>query len=453
MKIWRIVEFVDELEQSDFIKYDNITNKIFENNIKEKILCIGQVQSGKTRKIIDCIKYSLFKKRYDIVIFVAGTNNRLYEQSKQRILDSNFDKNIKILFKEDISKYSYRQGQQYLLVISKGGNGKDLTNALDFLTPIDVKNKNILFIDDESDYASINNNKGSTSVIYEKMTDSWDRVKNGKYLLVTATPFANLISLNSMIMRPNRVVVWGTNEDYYGLEKFNNSNVYEIVHSNKDDENSYTNDVEKVIDYFIKTLLLNYPFFKEIIKKEISCLFNISLKTDVHKKIYEKVESIINRYRNNLDSFFQKENIENNLENKKKLMNILCDETSIILLNEENKDVTKPKKFNIYISGVMASRGNTFENLLCQLNINSPLESKLSVDTLLQRCRWFGYRNNIFKYMKIFVNNDIYQSLLESKKYLDLLTPGFHNPEDLCRKIKLIDTSENTIYVKSTSKG
>ncbi len=452
MKIWKIVEFTDELDKKDYIECNDTTKEIFNNNIKEKILCIGQVQSGKTRRIIECIKYSLYEKKYDIVIFVAGTNNRLYEQSKQRIIDSNFNNDIKILFKEDIKRNSYREGNQYLLVISKGGNGKDLTNTLDFLTPINKNNKNILFIDDESDYASINNDKYNQSAIYEKMTDAWDRVKNGKYLLVTATPFANLVSLNSMEMRPNKVLVWGTNNDYYGLEKFNNSNVYEIVNSNKNDENLYLLDVEKVFNYFVKTILENYYFFKNDIKNEISCLFNISLKTDIHENIYEKIQSLINKYCNNLNLFFEKNKIENNIQNRKILLNILCDEISVILLNEENKNINIPKKFNIYISGVMASRGNTFENLVTQLNINSPNEGKLSVDTLLQRCRWFGYRSNIFKYMKIFVNNDIYESLLESKKYLDLLIPGFHIPEDLCRKIKLIDTSENTMYVKSTSK-
>jgi hypothetical protein len=52
---------------------------------------------------------------------------------------------------------------------------------------------------------------------------------------------------------------------------------------------------------------------------------------------------------------------------------------------------------------------------LTELILNASSE-KNSIDTLLQRARWFGYRldHTQYRYMTVYLNKEIYQSLKES---------------------------------------
>jgi hypothetical protein len=49
--------------------------------------------------------------------------------------------------------------------------------------------------------------------------------------------------------------------------------------------------------------------------------------------------------------------------------------------------------------------------------LNSPLEQP-SMDTMLQRARWFGYREKIFKYMNVVMTKDIYNAYIEYNEIL-----------------------------------
>jgi CO dehydrogenase/acetyl-CoA synthase delta subunit len=60
-------------------------------------------------------------------------------------------------------------------------------------------------------------------------------------------------------------------------------------------------------------------------------------------------------------------------------------EIEVIVLNSENQEIGN-KTYKIIIGGHLLSRGNTFENLMVELFLNSPNEI-INVDTLLQRCR------------------------------------------------------------------
>jgi CO dehydrogenase/acetyl-CoA synthase delta subunit len=60
-------------------------------------------------------------------------------------------------------------------------------------------------------------------------------------------------------------------------------------------------------------------------------------------------------------------------------------EIEIVVLNSENKEIGN-KTYKIIIGGHLLSRGNTFENLMVELFLNTPSDA-VHVDTLLQRCR------------------------------------------------------------------
>jgi hypothetical protein len=63
-------------------KFDKLEQPTNEFNKKQRILLIGQVQSGKTRKIIEII--SSYSSSFDIAIVFGGTTNALNEQTLKR---------------------------------------------------------------------------------------------------------------------------------------------------------------------------------------------------------------------------------------------------------------------------------------------------------------------------------------------------------------------------------
>jgi hypothetical protein len=88
-----------------------------------------------------------------------------------------------------------------------------------FFTNTDFLSKKILFIDDECDYASINQPKRNAeeTAIFGLLARMYSKIKYGKILYVTATPFANIL-----VDRDNldRMVILQHYEKYCGLHKY-----------------------------------------------------------------------------------------------------------------------------------------------------------------------------------------------------------------------------------------
>jgi hypothetical protein len=76
----------EKIFDNSFSDIDINVLKIFSSDSKkEKVLCIGEVQSGKTRNIIGAIKHSMLTG-YKAAIFLGGTNNILTSQSEERVI-------------------------------------------------------------------------------------------------------------------------------------------------------------------------------------------------------------------------------------------------------------------------------------------------------------------------------------------------------------------------------
>ena len=449
---WHIIGKTNIVIDDEYNLQKDIDYVFNSSHEKEIVLCVGKVQSGKTNKMFKCMERAMFFDGYDITIILSGTTNYLFNQTKYRLIKECNKNNYSfdLLIKDEVKYKKYVDGKKYVLVILKNNTGLDAADT--FLYSIDdLSKKKILILDDESDFASVNIDKNELSATYKRIHRLYDFIYRGKLLQITATPFANIISTNSSELRPNRVICWSNPLEYTGLLEFNeySNKVYEIVECDKDNLPSCKKVVEKTINYFISTIINNFDFFNN--KDELSCLFNIDLSTETHNVIVEYVKIALRKIADNRNLFY-KNYIDTNITYEtyeKKYLYSIFENIEIIELNSKT-DQNNKKKFNIFIGGTLVSRGNTFENLITELIVNNPKVGKISVDTLLQRCRWFGYRNEIMKYMKIFMSDSIYQSLIESINYVDLLTIGEHEPIELNRSIKILDGK--SIYVRSTGK-
>jgi predicted ATP-grasp superfamily ATP-dependent carboligase len=206
------------------------------------------VQSGKTSKIIQYIKNNY--KNFDIIFFIAGTNNLLLSQSIERVEKEfeNFSNSLKIINLKSLSKnltYFLKQHKTYLITLLKGT--KQLQTVEKYILEANTTNINILIIDDESDYASVTTYDNEYSTIY-KLLNNFTNKPNISYefISVTATPYANLIdNEKTSPIKYDDVTFFSNNENYFGIEKF-------MQHPEKFicvDENKYSDirELEKII--------------------------------------------------------------------------------------------------------------------------------------------------------------------------------------------------------------
>lgn len=447
-------EIINSVNDSNY-DLENDINNVFStfSNKKQISLVVGQVQSGKTNKIFRIIDDSFNKHNFDIIILLCGTTNLLYSQTIDRFENDLLPnlkniKNLKYLKNENIKNSVCNDHSKYIITTLKQ---KDyLSEIYNFLYSIKYRqNKKILVIDDESDFGSTNNNNDSESKIYSLIKKIYKIIDYGYLLFVTATPFANIISRNSSDMFPNQIICWSTSNKYTGLKFFNEhkNEIYKIINSTKyDDESKLTEEIWDSLDYFLKTYIDNYDNLSKL--EEISLLYNIDINCDKHNKVKEILEKRIRYIKNNTKSHCEKL-FNNDLKNFYSLKKIIHDDIELIVLNKNTVSNFQKKKINIYIGGNLISRGNTFKNLIVEFFVNVS-KNKISIDTLLQRCRWFGYRLDVYKYMKIYINQTTMDALIEAQKYIDTLTEGIHNPENLFRKIEALD--ERSINVQSTGK-
>jgi hypothetical protein len=104
--------------------------------------------------------------------------------------DKSFNKNIPVLF--NILK-----------------NSKTIDNLRrNIFESLVLKDKKILIIDDEVDFGSINTDKiEKPSVLYTSIENLFNRFHNSKKLLqVTATPYGNILSSNSISLKAKKII-------------------------------------------------------------------------------------------------------------------------------------------------------------------------------------------------------------------------------------------------------
>ena len=166
----------------------------------------------------------------------------------------------------------------------------------------------------------------------------------------------------------------------------------------------------------------------------------------------QNINSILDRY--GLPKYDEKL-----LINKiKTIVKKIIEENAFVLLNSESDGEnfkSGKNQFCIVVGGFMVSRGFTFDNLTTELFLNIP-NGKITVDTLLQRCRWFGNRtlNNRNKFLRIITNEKIVNALKQAEKYVNIFEQGINttNINDIFLKISYLDRNNNEVESTNAAK-
>lgn len=162
-------------------------------------ILLGKIQSGKTRAFIGIMALA-FDNGYDVAIILTKGTKALVKQTIQR-MEADFAEFIKddkvdvfdIMVMPD-NLTAYERNKKLIIIVKKEVN--NMRRILEKLARVypDLRQKRVLIVDDEADYASISFRKHAEAVEVGRISSQIDELRNivekVDYLQVTATPYS-----------------------------------------------------------------------------------------------------------------------------------------------------------------------------------------------------------------------------------------------------------------------
>ncbi len=428
-------------------------------------MLVGKVQSGKTT-VFSAVISRYFDKGYDLCIILTSLENVLHDQTYERmnavfkakepskidifncdsfLLRNSYKRLEKI-------KDDFKNNHKYIVTILKN---KQIEKINEVLVQHKLwKNRKILIIDDEADLAStgsnyIEENRYANFAIKNLL----ESLSNYNYLSVTATPQAQVLLGDDDAVKPKHVFTYDPGKGYMGIEEFfNDESFFTFV-----DGDEWTEKQIEIIPESLKIAIIQYfiNISQMILDKgfisSTTMLIHTSVAIEDHYKLMrllikykENLLRMLNLDEKNLDyeltikqfkEVFDQTNLENIIwdDDYVKLIKKIIEYTNINIINSNSDDVIIENINNIVLGSKKVERGVTMENLLVTY-ITNYHDGVTAVDTVLQRARWFGYREGIRKYIKIYITKDLF------KQYKEYILPS---ENELWQRLKEAEANDN----------
>ncbi|AXK51619.1 Z1 domain-containing protein [Spiroplasma alleghenense] len=345
--------------------------------------------------------------------------------------------------------------------------------------PINFKT---LIIDDEADQASLESSgtktdKSVVSKTYEQITKLATVFPKCCYIGYTASPFANLLtdkdrtSHNINLYPDDFITVLNPGKYYTGYQKFleisENSKYSMIPLKTEEIENlnSFFKDrkaklsdnevFKKAFQRFIisGSILKLRELNEEVrINKVKTMMINIHHVNKNQDEIVKVIKELIKYYSDNInnaniekefETIFYKEYSEINeyswIRVWEEIKNIfLYEKVKIVIKNSSNGFADENNaEFQVWVGGYKLSRGMTVPCLLTSIFYRN---TKMA-DTLMQMCRWFGYRTEYIDLCKIFTSEIILDMFFR-------VFSSFENLKNDLREMNERDLTPEQIQIK-----
>ena len=422
-------------------------------------------------------------------------------------LDRDFKKDSMNALNSTTSDYN----KPVILVVKK--NKSTLENVKKWLKPgVDGVTDHILIIDDEADNASVNTKKtdDDPSTINALIRDLYNNFSIASYVGYTATPFANIFinpddeKSYEDLFPTDFISLLKTPTSYFGCEKVfgkNNDgktryireidedeyNFLPVNHKKDDKYNGLSNSLKEAIQTFFLNCVIRTLRGKPYVHRTM--MINISrfnkMQTNIKIKVSEYVEflrqkilqssymtkekflrdsEMLNMYNlfmtsNYYDSLREEvswDKIQFNLSYEAEKMKIIVVNR---LKDEEKLDYRSYKDVGaryIVIGGFVLSRGLTLEGLM----ISYYSRNGSAYDSLLQMCRWFGYRPKYEDLCRIYmshINVENFGAVIEATNHLKQqfinMKLAKKTPNDFGLMVKTCPDITNTLLVTSRNKS
>lgn len=488
---YHITKFKENLEQEESsetvghilsnayqsINYFKNPNNVSDEQNPMKILCLGKVQSGKTSFFLATTALA-FDNGYDIAYILGGTKLKLKEQNLGRIIKS-FKNNEKIkifdvnnLFNENIPSL-IKAGYKIILVILKNAAEKTNLGKLKKFSEIYYSIPAVIIDDEGDEYTpgaekqkKKNSRAGKT---HDKIVDIITSFKICTFLSVTATPQANLLVSTYDGISPNRLVLVKPGKGYTGGREFfdtkDNPHV-SIIDDTDDFVDSIPSSFKEALYFFIFacsmkrskgdkepfSMLVHPSSFhavQEVVASRIKNFINNSLNPIILNKRSIEFDDLVNEIEN---VFMQYKKIygQNDIEFEKVINELpgVVENLMIQIINYASSDDGDEKKdtpkYKIKVGGNMLGRGLTIDRLIVSYIYRDSKEAQ--VDTMYQRCRWFGYKANYFDVCKVFMTaelQDKFMAIVSNEDHMWNSMEAFLNTQIDLKKFKRIFLLEN----------
>ncbi|MYG00337.1 alpha-1,4 polygalactosaminidase [Candidatus Poribacteria bacterium] len=421
-------------------------------------LVMGYVQSGKTLSFTTVAALAR-DNGYQMIIVIAGTSTTLRDQSTNRLekdlelnTDSNrrwqhfrsdnFDEsdpmNIQAVLDEWQDPMSdWWDRQTVLITVMK--HHQHLRNLASILSRIDgLSNVPTLVIDDEADQASLNTSvhEGEASSTYERILSLRHYLPHHTFLQYTATPQAPLLINLNDILSPNFVVVLTPGEKYVGGREFFRGEPSRTCRIPEGDipTNAFPLDappdslLEAMKIYFLGVATARF-LERENLTGNRSMMIHPSHHTFQHGEYRTWVESvklyweeILSLDESDSDKLDLLEEFKNSYDNLKTtvpdlpmfedLQNSLLGSIRKTQVHEINsvRGRTPGVPWNntyshILVGGQAMDRGYTVKGLTVTYMPRG--RGVGNADTIQQRARFYGYKDDILGYCRVFLENSV----------------------------------------------
>ena len=439
-------------------------------------IAIGYVQSGKTMSFTTLTALAA-DNGFRIVIYFAGIkvnlldqttkrlkkdlltqeeNSRIYKVFQSPTADDNIHSQIK-------NALGLKKSPTILITVLKHYKHIDELTKI-FNTPElkeSLGNNGALIIDDEADQASLNtyarkNSKSEDweddefSSTYSSILNLKSALPNHSYIQYTATPQGPLLINMMDLLSPKFHVVLTPGKTYTGGKTFFEDNT-DLIITIPDNEvyhhkhNPLQDCPQSLIDS-LQIFLAGVAIYVNIlnIEKYLSMMIHADREQDASKKFHDWVQKLINNWSTRFkldDSDPARIELIGEFKNVYKetirrisnppSFELVIDEIEQVILDTNielviGKDSAgKQKKTNeidwsnatahILVGAEMLNRGYTVEGLAVSYMPRYSI-GKSNADTIQQRCRFFGYKQNYIDICRVYLPND---SILEYREYVE----------------------------------
>ena len=442
----------------------------------KKFLLIGKVQSGKTVNFLSVIA-NAFNHDYRFIFVLTSIDTKLHTQTIERIKESFNSKENKNIFKifdlndkekkKELEKNPKKilEEKEKLIIFAFLKNPKNLETINNIFANEQLNKEKVLIIDDEGDLASFSkDNKNKRMKTFESIKSLFNSLSNPAYISVTATPQVQFLTQREEEMIPRKVFCVEPGKGYIGLNNFANDKYYKIIDSKTNPESYLI--FEAIFYYIICWSNYLYKYKKDQIwfNEHSNFLIHTDVKTQKHDDTKSEIDNFLEiikndfkneEYKNSIiydfKQIIRKYELEEYLQNDKymEILEWCIERLTTKIINQKNNEELNSDFATIVIGSRMLERGITLDNLIVTYFTNRSERSKIAIDTLLQRARWFGYRNSILDYIKIFTTDKIKNDFKEIKKIDDSIWNILKNTEE---EDGWFDEIDREIILKADSK-
>lgn len=415
-------------------------------------LALGKVQSGKTLSYTSLIALAI-DNGYRITVVLAGTKNPLLEQNYTRLYNDLEARRPNLTpFRNPIPQDSevvrsvlHGDGHALIVVLK---NRRRLEDAKACLATPELRDFPALIIDDEGDEASLNTQfrSGKRSAIYESILRLRAALRVHAYVAYTATPQANLLIAGIDGLSPDFGVLVEPGHGYCGGATFfgldRDRYVRSVPLAEAEDEQVWgiPNGLRQAIATFLVGGAIRH--LRESSAWHSMLIHNSNLRSD-HEKLQVAIRNLIGLWRERLslpdDDPAKHELVSlmrtvyddlcSTVQNPPTWVEVraqLRDETWLVEVWMVNSlplgrdPIGTPfrLKNNILVGGNMLGRGVTIEGLAVTY-ITRRAKNETNADTMEQRARWFGYKNDYLDVCRIFVTSQLRDDYTELLRHED----------------------------------